>query len=61
MIIVSALQNTAYTENKCLILMDKKVGKYDFGPTVKWGACFRTLPPIFFYGEVLFCYIIWDI
>jgi len=29
MLVVVALQNTAYTENKCLVLMNKKEEGYD--------------------------------
>ena len=45
MLVVSALQNTAYTGNYCLVLMNEKkesmtveVMLFCFRPTMKWSA-----------------------
>lgn len=61
MLVVSALQNTAYTGNYCLALMNEKKGKYEtvevmlfcFRPTMKWSASFETLQ-VSFHGKPCF-------
>ena len=61
MLVVSALQNTAYTGNDCLVLMNEKKEKYGcsgqcffcFRPTMKWSAGFKTLR-VSFHGKPCF-------